>query len=94
MPKFLIERNLPGAGSLSADDLQGIAAKSCGVLRDMPDVQWIHSYVTGDRITCIYLAPDEEAVREHARRGGFPADSVLQVRSIIEPATAEPVSAR
>jgi hypothetical protein len=89
MPKFIIERDIPGAGSLSPQDLQAISQKSCGVLRDMPAVQWIQSYVTADRITCVYLAPDEESVREHARRGGFPADRVLQVRAIIDPATAE-----
>ena len=89
MPRYLIERQLPGAGKLSPEDLRGISQKSCGVLREMPDVQWVQSYVTDDRITCIYLAPDEESVREHARRGGFPANQVLEVRAIIDPATAE-----
>jgi hypothetical protein len=90
MPKFLIERELPGAGKLSAEDLRGVAQKSCGVLRELgPDVQWVHSYVTEDKITCIYVAPDEESVREHARRGGFPANRILQVRSVIDPTTAE-----
>lgn len=90
MPRFLIERELPGAGNLSAEDLRGISAKSCGVLRELgPEVQWVQSYVTDDRITCIYIAPDEEAVREHARRGGFPATRILQVHAIIDPMTAE-----
>lgn len=89
MPRYLIERQLPGAGKLSPEDLRGVAQKSCGVLREMPDVQWVQSYVTDDRITCVYLAPDEESVREHARRGGFPANHVLEVRAVIDPATAE-----
>lgn len=90
MPKFLIERELPGAGKLTAEDLRGVAAKSCGVLRELgPDVQWVHSFVTDDRITCLYIASDEEAVLEHARRGGFPATRVLRVRTIIDPTTAE-----
>lgn len=88
MPRYLIERELPGAGSLTAEDLRGVAQKSCGVLRELPDVQWVQSYVTGDKITCIYLAPDEESVREHARRGGFPANQVLEVRAVIDPTTA------
>jgi hypothetical protein len=92
MPKFIIEREIPGAGSLSAQDLHAISQKSCGVLRDMPEVQWVQSYVTADRITCVYIAPDEESVREHARRGGFPADRVLQIRTIIDPTTAEDVA--
>lgn len=90
MPRYLIERELPGAGSLTAEELRGVAQKSCGVLRELgPDVQWVQSYVTDDKITCIYLAPDEESVREHARRGGFPANRVLEVRAIIDPMTAE-----
>ncbi|GAC1514914.1 MAG: hypothetical protein NVS1B4_03810 [Gemmatimonadaceae bacterium] len=93
MPKFVIERGIPGAGSLTAEDLQAISNKSCGVLRDMTgtgvDVQWVHSYVTGDKIYCIYNAATEAAVREHAKRGGFPADSVARVTSIIDPTTAE-----
>jgi hypothetical protein len=89
MPRYLIERELPGAGSLTAEDLRGVAQKSCGVLRELPSVQWVQSYVTGDKITCIYLAPDEESVREHARRGGFPANQVLEVRSVIDPTTAD-----
>jgi hypothetical protein len=90
MPKFLIERELPGAGQLTAEELQGISAKSCGVLRELgPDVQWVQSFVTDDKITCIYIAPDAESVREHARRGGFPANHVLEVRTVIDPTTAE-----
>jgi hypothetical protein len=90
MPKFLIERNVPGAGNLSAQQLHGIAQTSCNVLQALgPQIQWVQSFVTGDRITCVYIAPDEEILREHARRGGFPADAVLEVRAIIDPTTAE-----
>lgn len=90
MPKFVIERAIPSVGSLSTDQLHGIAQKSCGVLSAMgPQIQWIHSYVTDDKIYCVYHAPDEASVREHARQGGFPADSVARVRSIIDPTTAE-----
>ncbi len=90
MPKYVIEREIPGAGALSQQELQGISQKSCGVLREMgPQVQWVQSYVTGDKIYCVYIAPDEAAVREHARQGGFPANSVSEVRAIIDPTTAE-----
>jgi hypothetical protein len=90
MPKYVIERELPGAGQLTREQLQGISAKSCGVLRQLgPQVQWIHSYVATDKIYCVYLAPDEESVREHARRGGFPADRIQRVRTVIDPMTAE-----
>lgn len=90
MPKYVIERNIPGVGALSPQELQAIAQKSCTVLDAMgPAIQWVHSYVTGDRIYCIYIAPNEEAVREHARRGGFPADRVAEIRSVIDPATSE-----
>lgn len=90
MPKFVIERALPGIGEASPEDLQAISQKSCGVLRELgPDVQWDHSYVTGDKIYCVYSAADEELVREHARRGGFPADSVALVAAVIDPTTAE-----
>jgi hypothetical protein len=90
MPKYLIERELPGAGGLSEEELRAIAQKSCGVLDDMgPRIRWVQSYVTTDKITCIYIAPSEEGVREHARRGGFPADRVLEVRAMIDAATAE-----
>jgi hypothetical protein len=90
MPKYVIERELPGAGSLSVEQLQGIAQKSCSVLSNMgPQIQWIHSYVTGDKIYCIYIAPNEAMVREHATQGGFPATSVTEVKTMIDPTTAE-----
>ena len=91
MPKFIIERDLPGAGDLSPQQLQGVAEKSCSVLRDLgPRIQWVHSYVTDDKIYCVYIAPNEEMVREHAQRGGFPANSIKQVKLTIDPTTAEP----
>lgn len=89
MPKYLIERELPGAGKLSSADLHAISQKSCGVIRGLPGVQWVESYVTDDKIYCVYIAPNEEMVREHARRGGFPANSVAEVRTVIDPTTAE-----
>jgi hypothetical protein len=90
MPKFVIERDLPGAGKLSPHDLQGISKKSCGVLRQMgPGIQWVQSYVTDDKVYCVYIAPDEAAVREHARQGGFPANRISRVREIIDPTTSE-----
>ena len=90
MPKYVIERNTPGAGSLKPEELQAISQKSCGVLRNLgPQIQWVHSYVTGDKIYCIYIAPDEAAVREHATRGGFPANRISEVTHIIDPTTAE-----
>lgn len=90
MPKFVIERNIPGAGKLSGADLQAISQKSCAVLRELgPSVQWVESYVTDDKVYCVYIAPDADAVREHARRGGFPADSVARVATMIDPTTAE-----
>jgi hypothetical protein len=90
MPKFVIERDLPGAGKLSAQELQGIAQKSCSVLQGMgPLIQWVQSYVTDDKIYCVYVAPDEAAVRKHAKQGGFPANRVARVRSVIDPTTAE-----
>lgn len=90
MPKYLIEREIPNAGALSPAELTAIAQKSCGVLRDLgPSIQWVQSYVTEDKITCIYVAPNAELVREHARLGGFPADRVLEVVTIIDPTTAE-----
>ena len=95
MPKFLIEREVPGAGQLSRDELMAIAQRSCGVLEQLgPQVQWVQSFVTGDKITCVYIAPNEAAVREHARLGGFPADRVGQITSILDPTTAEPAGAR
>jgi hypothetical protein len=90
MPKFVIERNIPGAGKLAPSELQAISATSCSVLRDLgPSIQWVHSYVTDDKIYCVYNAPDEALVRKHAQQGGFPADTVAQVRRIIDPITAE-----
>ena len=90
MPKYVIERNIPGAGNLKPEELQAISQKSCGVLRNMgPQIQWVHSYVTADKIYCIYNAPDERAVREHAKQGGFPANSISEVKAIIDPTTAE-----
>jgi hypothetical protein len=90
MPKYVIERNIPGAGSLTPEQLQGISQKSCGVLRSMgPQIQWVQSYVTGDKIYCIYIAPDEKSIREHAELGGFPADRVSEVTSTIDPTTSE-----
>lgn len=90
MPKFVIERELPGAGQLPAETLQAISQKSCGILKGLgPEIQWVHSYVTANKIYCVYIAPSEELVREHARQGGFPADSVAEVRAVIDPTTAE-----
>ena len=90
MPKYVIEREIPGAGRLSASDLTAISQKSCGVLRAMgPQIQWVHSYVTDDKIYCVYVAPDEASVREHAAQGGFPANVVARVHRVIEPVTAE-----
>jgi len=90
MPKFIIERNIPGAGKLSQEELTAISKKSCDVLLELgPHVQWRESYVTDDKIFCVYHATDEKLVREHARRGGFPADNVFQVRNVIDPSTAE-----
>ncbi len=90
MPKFVIEREIPGAGKLTPQELKGVAQKSCSVLDEMgPRIQWVQSYVTDDKVYCIYQAPDEGTVREHARRGGFPANSVLRVLTVIDPSTAE-----
>jgi hypothetical protein len=90
MPKYVIEREIPGAGSLSAEQLKAISQKSCGVLSGMgPQIQWVQSYVTSDKIYCVYIAPNEAMVREHATQGGFPANSVAEVRAMIDPATAE-----
>jgi cell division inhibitor SulA len=94
MPKFVIEREIPGAGSLSPVELQGVAEKSCSVLRNLgPQIQWLRSYVTENKIYCVYIAPNEEMVREHARLGGFPANRVSQVVRIIDPTTAESLPA-
>jgi hypothetical protein len=90
MPKYLIERTIPGAGDFTPETLQAISQKSVQVLRDLgPDVRWLHSYVAGDKITCVYIAPNEELIREHARCGGFPVDRVEPVSAVIDPATAE-----
>ncbi len=90
MPKFVIERDIPEVGKLSPEQLKAVSQTSCGVLREMgPEIQWVHSYVTDDKIYCVYIAPDEEAVREHAQRGGFPANRVSRIRSEIDPTTAE-----
>lgn len=90
MPKYLIEREIPNAGALSPLELQGIAQRSCAVLQQLgPSIQWVQSFVTEDKITCVYIAPNADLVREHARRGGFPADRVLEVGAIIDPTTAE-----
>ena len=90
MPKFVIEREIPGAGSLSAAELQGVSQKSCSVLENMgPQIQWVQSYVTGDKIYCVYIAPNEEMIREHAKQGGFPANRISEIKTVIDPTTAE-----
>jgi len=90
LPRYVIEREIPGAGKLSPQELQAISQKSCSVLDQLgPRIQWVQSFVTGDKIYCVYIAPDEAMVREHARQGGFPANSVAEVKSIIDPTTAE-----
>jgi Protein of unknown function (DUF4242) len=90
MPKYVIERELPGAGKLSQDELQAISQKSCGVINHLgPQIQWIESYVTDDKIYCIYRAPSEELIRQHAKEGGFPANRISRVRSMIDPSTAD-----
>lgn len=90
MPKFVIERELPGAGKLSAQELRGVSQQSCDALHALgPKIQWVQSYVTGDKIYCIYVAPDEKLIREHAQRGGFPANRVCRVAAVIDPTTAE-----
>ena len=90
MPKFVIEREIPGAGDLSEQELQAISQKSCGVLQNMgPQIQWVQSYVTGDKVYCVYIAPNEEMVRAHATQGGFPANRVSEIKSVIDPTTAE-----
>ncbi len=92
MPKFVIEREIPGAGKLSPEQLQAISETSCGVLRELgPRIQWLQSYVTDDKIYCVYIAPDEATVLKHAQQGGFPANKVSQVRTTIDPTTAESV---
>jgi Protein of unknown function (DUF4242) len=94
MPKFVIERQIPGAGHLSPEQLRAISQKSCAVLRDLgPQIQWVESFVTADKIYCVYIAPNQQAIQEHARRGGFPADEISQVTTTIDPTTAEVVPA-
>jgi hypothetical protein len=90
MPKYVIEREIPNAGSLTTDQLTAISQTSCGVLRKLgSEIQWVHSYVTADKVYCVYIAPNEEMVKEHARLGGFPANSISEVKNIIDPTTAE-----
>ncbi len=90
MPKYIIEREIPGAGALTAKDLQGISQKSCGILSEMgPKIQWVESYVTDNKVYCVYIAPDEATVRAHAEQGGFPANSVAEIKTMIDPTTAE-----
>ena len=90
MPKYVIEREIPGAGNLSPEELQSVSQTSCNVLRKMgPDIQWVQSYVTADKVYCIYIAPNEEMIREHAREGGFPANSVSEIKTTIDPTTSE-----
>lgn len=90
MPKYLIEREIPNAGKLSAEELQGISQKSCGVLQEMgPQIQWVESFVTDDKVYCVYIAPNEAAVRQHAQKGGFPANRISEIKSVIDPTTAE-----
>ncbi|PYS85748.1 MAG: DUF4242 domain-containing protein [Acidobacteria bacterium] len=90
MPKYVIEREIPGAGDMSPQELQAVSQKSCSVLQNLgPQIQWLHSYVTGDKIYCVYIAPNEELIREHAQQGGFPANRISEIKSVIDPTTAE-----
>lgn len=90
MPKYVIEREIPGAGNLSPQELQSVSQTSCNVLRKMgPDIQWVQSYVTGDKVYCIYIAPNEEMIKEHALEGGFPANSISEIKTTIDPTTSE-----
>ena len=90
MPKFVVEREVPGVGKMTPQELQAISQKSCSVLRNMgPQIQWLHSYVTDDKIYCLYIAPNEAAIREHAKQGGFPANRISAIRRMIDPTTAE-----
>ncbi len=94
MPKYVIERDIPGAGNMSPSDLQGIAQKSCSVLRQMgPEIQWLHSYIAGNKVYCVYVAPNEEKIREHAEKGGFPVTHIERVSTVIDPVTEEAVPA-
>ena len=90
MPKYVIEREIPGAGSMSAQELQGASQKSCSVLQNLgPQIQWVHSYVTADKLYCVYIAPNEELIREHAQQSGFPANRISEIKTMIDPTTAE-----
>ena len=90
MPKYVIEREIPGAGNMTPRDLQGVSQTSCGVLQKLgPQIQWVQSYVTGDKIYCVYIAPNEDLIREHASQGGFPANRISEIKSVIDPTTAE-----
>lgn len=90
MPKYIIERDIPGAGQLSAGEMQGVAQKSCGILKEMgPSIQWVESAVTEDKVYCTYIAPNEAAIREHAEKGGFPANKISEVKQMIDPTTSE-----
>ena len=90
MPKYVIEREIAGAGNLSTDELRAISQKSCGVLRNLgPQIQWVESYVTADKVYCVYIAPNEQMVREHASQGGFPANRISEIKRMIDPTTAE-----
>ena len=90
MPKYIIEREIPGAGKLSAEQLRGVSQKSCGVLQKLgPQIQWVQSYVTGDKVYCVYIAPNEELIRQHAQQGGFPANRISEIKTVIDPTTAE-----
>ena len=91
MPKYVIERDIPGAGKLTPAELRGVSTKSCAVLQNLgPKITWVTSYVTADKVYCVYIAPNEEMVREHARQGGFPANKISEVTAVIDPSTAEP----
>ncbi|MDZ4783184.1 MAG: DUF4242 domain-containing protein [Planctomycetia bacterium] len=90
MPKFVIEREIPGAGKLSADELHGISQKSCSVLKNLgPAIQWVESYVTDDKVYCVYIAPSKDLIEQHAKQGGFPANRISEVRGVIDPTTGE-----
>ena len=90
MPKYIIEREIPNAGDLSSADLQGISQKSCSILKNMgPQIQWVESFVTQDKIYCTYIAPNQEEIRKHANEGGFPANSIAEIKSVIDPTTSE-----
>lgn len=90
MPKYVIERDIPGAGDMSQEQLRSVSQTSCGVLNKLgPSIQWVQSYVTGDKVYCVYIAPNEDLIREHAAQGGFPANRISEIRKVIDPTTAE-----